>query len=124
MQRQPRWPAAAPDDLQEDPVSTSRYHFDTLQIHAGQAPAAGTNACAVPIYQTTSFTFDDADHGARRARDEATDHGADDGQHHVEGRQRKQVRKQMPENDVATPAPGHPPLGFTDPCHQATPTWL
>ena len=39
--------------------------FETLQIHAGQSPAAGTNARAVPIYQTTSFTFDDAAHGAR-----------------------------------------------------------
>ncbi|MEM6796910.1 MAG: O-acetylhomoserine aminocarboxypropyltransferase/cysteine synthase [Acidobacteriota bacterium] len=39
--------------------------FETLQIHAGQEPAAGTNARAVPIYQTTSYTFDDADHGAR-----------------------------------------------------------
>ena len=40
-------------------------HFDTLQVHAGQEPAPGTNARAVPIYQTTSYTFDDADHGAR-----------------------------------------------------------
>jgi O-acetylhomoserine (thiol)-lyase len=42
-----------------------KYHFDTLQVHAGQKPAPGTNARAVPIYQTTSYTFDDADHGAR-----------------------------------------------------------
>ena len=40
-------------------------HFETLQVHAGQEPAPGTNARAVPIYQTTSFTFDDAEHGAR-----------------------------------------------------------
>lgn len=40
-------------------------HFDTLQIHAGQEPAPGTNARAVPIYQTTSYTFDDSAHGAR-----------------------------------------------------------
>ncbi len=40
-------------------------HFDTLQIHAGQQPAPGTNARAVPIYQTSSYTFDDSDHGAR-----------------------------------------------------------
>ncbi|MEM1203380.1 MAG: O-acetylhomoserine aminocarboxypropyltransferase/cysteine synthase [Acidobacteriota bacterium] len=39
--------------------------FETLQVHAGQEPAEGTHARAVPIYQTTSFTFDDADHGAR-----------------------------------------------------------
>jgi O-acetylhomoserine (thiol)-lyase len=41
------------------------YRYETLQVHAGQQPAPGTNARAVPIYQTTSYTFDDADHGAR-----------------------------------------------------------
>ena len=41
------------------------YRFETLQVHAGQNPAPGTNARAVPIYQTTSYTFNDADHGAR-----------------------------------------------------------
>jgi len=47
-------------------VSNDRQrHFETLQVHAGQEPAPGTNARAVPIYQTTSYTFDDADHGAR-----------------------------------------------------------
>ncbi len=39
--------------------------FETLQVHAGQEPAPGTNARAVPIYQTTSYVFDSADHGAR-----------------------------------------------------------
>ncbi|HYH08235.1 MAG TPA: O-acetylhomoserine aminocarboxypropyltransferase/cysteine synthase [Thermoanaerobaculia bacterium] len=39
--------------------------YETLQVHAGQEPAAGTHARAVPIFQTTSFTFDDAAHGAR-----------------------------------------------------------
>ncbi|MCC5794123.1 MAG: O-acetylhomoserine aminocarboxypropyltransferase/cysteine synthase [Chromatiales bacterium] len=41
------------------------YRFETLQVHAGQSPAAGTNSRAVPIHQTTSYTFNDADHGAR-----------------------------------------------------------
>jgi len=41
------------------------YRFETLQIHAGQEPAPGTRSRAVPIYQTTSYTFDSADHGAR-----------------------------------------------------------
>ena len=41
------------------------HHFDTLQVHAGQEPAPGTNARAVPIYQTTSYTFADSAHGAR-----------------------------------------------------------
>ncbi|HET6569283.1 MAG TPA: O-acetylhomoserine aminocarboxypropyltransferase/cysteine synthase [Rhodothermales bacterium] len=39
-------------------------HFETLQVHAGQTPAPGTNARAVPIYATTSFNFNDAEHGA------------------------------------------------------------
>jgi len=39
-------------------------HFDTLQVHAGQEPDPATNARAVPIYATTSYTFDDAEHGA------------------------------------------------------------
>ncbi|MEM1263614.1 MAG: O-acetylhomoserine aminocarboxypropyltransferase/cysteine synthase [Pseudomonadota bacterium] len=46
-------------------LDTSKLHFDTLQVHAGQEPAPGTNSRAVPIHQTTSYTFDDADHGAR-----------------------------------------------------------
>jgi O-acetylhomoserine (thiol)-lyase len=41
------------------------YRFETLQVHAGQEPAPGTNARAVPIYQTTSYVFDDTEHGAR-----------------------------------------------------------
>ena len=40
-------------------------HFDTLQLHAGQTPDPSTNSRAVPIYQTTSFTFDSADHAAK-----------------------------------------------------------
>ncbi len=39
-------------------------HFETLQVHAGQKPDTATNARAVPIYATTSYTFDDAQHGA------------------------------------------------------------
>jgi O-acetylhomoserine (thiol)-lyase len=41
------------------------YQYETLQVHAGQQPAPGTHARAVPIYQTTSYTFDDTDHAAR-----------------------------------------------------------
>ena len=44
---------------------TKNYHFNTLAIHGGQSPDSATNARAVPIYQTTSYTFDDADHAAR-----------------------------------------------------------
>ncbi len=38
-------------------MSERTLHFDTLQVHAGQVPDPSTGACAVPIYQTTSFVF-------------------------------------------------------------------
>jgi O-acetylhomoserine (thiol)-lyase len=38
--------------------------FETLALHAGQVPDPTTNARAVPIYQTTSYVFDSADHAA------------------------------------------------------------
>src|SRR5205809_2307164 len=40
------------------------FGFDTLSVHAGQRPEPTTGARAVPIYQTTSFVFDDTDHAA------------------------------------------------------------
>ena len=40
------------------------WSFETRQIHAGQAPDASTNARALPIYQTTSYTFNDTTHAA------------------------------------------------------------
>jgi O-acetylhomoserine (thiol)-lyase len=40
------------------------YHFDTLQLHAGQEVDPTTGARAVPLYQTTSYAFKDAAHGA------------------------------------------------------------
>ncbi|NND35048.1 MAG: O-acetylhomoserine aminocarboxypropyltransferase/cysteine synthase, partial [Saprospiraceae bacterium] len=43
----------------------SKLKFETLQLHAGQEEVEGTTrARAVPIYQTTSFTFKDSEHGA------------------------------------------------------------
>lgn len=39
--------------------------FETLQLHAGQEPDPTTKARAVPIYATTSYTFNDSAHGAR-----------------------------------------------------------
>jgi len=42
----------------------SQLHFDSLAVHAGQAPDSATTARAVPIYQTTSYVFHDADHAA------------------------------------------------------------
>ena len=38
--------------------------FDTLQVHAGQKADPTTNSQAVPIYQTSSYVFNDADHAA------------------------------------------------------------
>lgn len=40
-------------------------NFETLQIHAGQSPDRETNSRAVPIYQTTSYTFEDSEHAAK-----------------------------------------------------------
>jgi O-acetylhomoserine (thiol)-lyase len=42
----------------------STQHFETLQQHAGQEPDPATGARAVPIYQTTSFSFKSSEHGA------------------------------------------------------------
>ncbi|HOG04679.1 MAG TPA: O-acetylhomoserine aminocarboxypropyltransferase/cysteine synthase [Paludibacter sp.] len=43
---------------------STNYKFETLQVHAGQEVDQSTNSRAVPIYQTTSYVFDDAQHGA------------------------------------------------------------
>ena len=43
----------------------SDYRFETLQLHAGHDADSATNARAVPIYQTTSFVFNSAEHGAK-----------------------------------------------------------
>jgi O-acetylhomoserine (thiol)-lyase len=45
-------------------MSNANYRFDTLQLHAGQIPDPTTKSRAVPIYQTTSYNFDNAQHGA------------------------------------------------------------
>src|SRR5690242_13566982 len=42
----------------------SAQHFETLQVHAGQEADPTTGSRAVPIYQTTSFTFKSSEHGA------------------------------------------------------------
>lgn len=43
---------------------SANHHFETLQLHAGQVPDPTTNSRAVPIYQTTSYVFNSAEHGA------------------------------------------------------------
>jgi len=42
----------------------SDYGFNTLSVHAGAQPDPATGARATPIYQTTAFVFEDADHAA------------------------------------------------------------
>ena len=42
-----------------------KYRFATAAVHAGQVPDPVTKSRALPIYQTTSYVFDDADHAAR-----------------------------------------------------------
>ena len=46
------------------PLDESRLHFDTLAVHAGQVADPTTTARAVPLYQTTSYVFNDADHAS------------------------------------------------------------
>jgi O-acetylhomoserine (thiol)-lyase len=46
-------------------MSQRRFHPETLAIHAGQVPDRETGARALPIYQTTSFVFDSAEHAAQ-----------------------------------------------------------
>ena len=45
-------------------MSEKNYHFETLQLHAGQEADPTTGARAVPIYQTSSYVFKDAEHAA------------------------------------------------------------
>ena len=49
-----------------DTDPTAHWSFETKQIHIGQVPDAATNARALPIYQTTSYTFNDTAHAAAR----------------------------------------------------------
>jgi O-acetylhomoserine (thiol)-lyase len=46
-------------------MALENLHFDSLQLHAGQEPDSATNSRAVPIYQTSSYVFNDSDHAAR-----------------------------------------------------------
>ncbi len=45
-------------------MTTKSYQFDTLQIHAGQSVDPTTRSRAVPIYQTSSYVFDNPEHAA------------------------------------------------------------
>ena len=43
-------------------MSGRKLKFDTLQLHAGQKPDSDTGSRAIPIYQTTSYVFNSAEH--------------------------------------------------------------
>ena len=45
-------------------MADREFGFETLCLHAGQLPDSATGSRAVPIYQTTSYVFDDTDHAA------------------------------------------------------------
>ena len=45
-------------------MSQETLHFETLQLHAGQVVDPTTNSRAVPIYQTSSYVFNDSEHAA------------------------------------------------------------
>jgi O-acetylhomoserine (thiol)-lyase len=47
-----------------EPEADATYGFETRAVHAGASPDAATGARNVPIYQTTSYVFDDVDHAA------------------------------------------------------------
>ena len=51
--------------MTDAPEDTPTFHFDTAALHAGGAPDPTTHARATPIYQTTSYVFDDVDQAAR-----------------------------------------------------------
>ena len=65
-------------------VDASFLKFATLSLHGGQRPDPATGARAVPIYQTTSFVFQDSDHAASLFNLEQP--GYNDPQYPIEGR--------------------------------------
>ena len=47
-------------------MSTQKQHLETIALHAGQVADPTTDSCAVPIYQTASYVFHNAQHAADR----------------------------------------------------------
>ncbi len=45
---------------------SNKHRFETLQLHAGQQIDPTTKSRAVPVYQTTSYGFDNSEHAASR----------------------------------------------------------
>ena len=57
-------PQSRPARPRPSPARTADQGFETRAIHAGAAPDSATGARSTPIYQTTSYVFDDVDHAA------------------------------------------------------------
>ena len=51
-------------DKEKKGINPKTYKFDTLSLHAGYQPHKNAGSRQVPIYQTTSYLFDDVDHAA------------------------------------------------------------
>jgi O-acetylhomoserine (thiol)-lyase len=62
--RPPQAPNAAPGKERPTPATNLTYGFETRAVHAGAAPDPTTGARSTPIYQTTSYVFEDVDHAA------------------------------------------------------------
>ncbi|MFI4948481.1 MAG: O-acetylhomoserine aminocarboxypropyltransferase [Alphaproteobacteria bacterium] len=62
--RAPQAPRPRPVRERAAPSHNQSYGFDTRAVHAGAAPDPVTGARSTPIYQTTSYVFDDVDHAA------------------------------------------------------------
>jgi O-acetylhomoserine (thiol)-lyase len=60
-----RPPEAAAHDAEDEGESQKVFGFETRMLHAGHIPDAVTGARAVPIYQTTSYVFEDTDYAAQ-----------------------------------------------------------
>jgi O-acetylhomoserine (thiol)-lyase len=63
--RAPEPPAARPARPRPPPLRSAELGFETLAIHAGAAPDAATGARSTPIFQTTSYVFEDVDQAAQ-----------------------------------------------------------
>src|SRR5690625_6864876 len=51
---------------EKETVMSENWHFETRQIHVGHTPDTDTGSRAVPIYQTTSYVFNDTEHAGKR----------------------------------------------------------
>ena len=74
--RAPQAPRARRAKERPAPSHNLTYGFETRAVHAGAAPDPVTGARSTPIYQTTSYVFEDVDHHFHQGFEIATDHRA------------------------------------------------